>query len=288
MKVFVSCSGPLSHRVAVRLRDWLPSVIQSLEPYVSSEDIDKGARWSTDIAQELEDSSYGILCVTKENLDAPWLNFEAGALSKSIDRSRVSPFLFGVKRSEVKGPILQFQSTVFEKDDVKKLVIGLNGAEQTNSLDETRLDQIFEVWWPQLESALEEIQVPGASELADAEASSPNSEIMEEVLELVRQQHRLLNSPDSLLPKNYLRQILRGARSGAPEAGHPVYPELAKGLQEFETLLEKFEGTDEVLISVVIERSRDLQDAVSYILRRTGPTSARDWRRVNLRPTEEG
>lgn len=101
MKVFISWSGEVSRRVAIVLRDWLPSVIQSLEPYVSSEDIDKGTRWSTDISRELDQSSYGILCVTRENLQAPWLNFEAGALSKSVDKSRVSPFLFSVKRSEI-------------------------------------------------------------------------------------------------------------------------------------------------------------------------------------------
>lgn len=73
---------------------------------VSSEDIDKGARWSTDIAKELEDSTFGILCVTKENLEAPWLSFKAGALSKTMEKSFVTPFLFDIKRSEVQGPIL--------------------------------------------------------------------------------------------------------------------------------------------------------------------------------------
>ena len=74
------------------LHKWLPSVIQALKPYISS-DIDKGARWSPDISEELENSSFGILCVTKESKDAPWLNFEAGALSKFVKRSRVAPFL---------------------------------------------------------------------------------------------------------------------------------------------------------------------------------------------------
>jgi TIR domain len=102
MKVFLSWSGETSHAIAIALRDWLPSVIQFVEPYVSSEDIDKGARWSTDIAKELESSGYGILCVTPENTESPWLNFEAGALSKSIDKSRVSPLIVGLRRSEIK------------------------------------------------------------------------------------------------------------------------------------------------------------------------------------------
>ncbi|MCP4614466.1 MAG: hypothetical protein GY845_37785 [Planctomycetes bacterium] len=72
MKIFISWSGTLSHKVACVLRDWLPSVIQAVEPYVSSEDIDKGARWSTDIAGKLEESSFGIIAVTPENLSAPW------------------------------------------------------------------------------------------------------------------------------------------------------------------------------------------------------------------------
>ena len=117
MKVFLSWSGNLSLKITLALRDWLPSVIQAVKPYVSSEDIDKGTRWSTDIAKELESSSYGILCITSANMEAPWVNFEAGALSKAIDKSDVAPFLFNVKRSEVQGPLLQFQSTVYEKNE---------------------------------------------------------------------------------------------------------------------------------------------------------------------------
>ena len=158
MRVFISWSGNKSHKVALVFRDWLPSVIQSIEPYVSSEDIDKGARWSTDIAKELENSTFGILCVTKDNLEAPWLSFEAGALSKTMDKAFVSPFLFDIKRSEVNGPILQFQSTIFQKEDLKKLVSTLNKACGENCIPESRLEKAFEVWFPTLETELNKIK----------------------------------------------------------------------------------------------------------------------------------
>jgi len=207
MKVFISWSGTTSHRVAVILRDWLPSVIQSIEPYVSSEDIDKGARWSTDIAGELHASTYGLIFVTADNIKAPWINFEAGALGKSIDKSRVSPFLFRINRSEVEGPILQFQSTVFEREDVYKLIKSINSACGSECLEEARLERSFGVWWPQLEKLLNEISEEASTSngVQDSEPSPSDttSRVLEEILELTRNNHKLLRDPMTLLPPGY-------------------------------------------------------------------------------------
>ncbi len=205
MKVFISWSGNKSNKVALVLRDWLPSVIQSIEPYVSSEDIDKGARWSTDIAKELENSTFGILCVTKDNLEAPWLSFEAGALSKTMDKAFVTPFLFDIKRSEVNGPILQFQSTIFQKKDLKKLVSTLNKACGENCMPESRLEKTFEVWFPTLETELNKIKdvIDAPDEIKKKEElNSHSSEILEEILDLSRNNQKLLRNPDQKLYEN--------------------------------------------------------------------------------------
>lgn len=198
MKVFISWSGTKSHKVALVFREWLPSVIQSIEPYVSSEDIDKGARWSTDIAKELENSTFGILCVTKENLNAPWLSFEAGALSKTIDKSFVTPFLIDIKRSEVNGPILQFQSTVFEKEDIKKLIQTLNKACGENGISELMLERAFDVWYPSLKDSLDELNnlCEEKQEEITAEVDEYVSPIIEEILELSRDNQKLLRNSD--------------------------------------------------------------------------------------------
>ena len=203
MKVFLSWSGSRSHKVALVFRDWLPSVIQEIEPYVSSEDIDKGARWSTDIAKELSDSKFGVLCVTRENIKAPWLTFEAGALSKTIDKAYVTPFLFDIKRSEVDGPILQFQSTIFEEEDLKKLITTLNKACDKDRLQDERLSTAFEVWYPRLKEELEKLrdtaleeQDPGDTD----ELQAPEvHEILEEILELSRNNQKLIRNLDGAL-----------------------------------------------------------------------------------------
>jgi len=60
MKVFISWSGSLSERVAKAIHDWLPNVIQSLDVFMSSEDIEKGSRWFSDVSSELDKTDFGI------------------------------------------------------------------------------------------------------------------------------------------------------------------------------------------------------------------------------------
>lgn len=82
MKVFISWSGERAKAVARALHEWLPTVIQSLEPWMSDQDISSGQRWNSEISNQLAESNYGIICITPENQIAPWLNFEAGAVAK--------------------------------------------------------------------------------------------------------------------------------------------------------------------------------------------------------------
>jgi hypothetical protein len=46
MRVFISWSQERSRIVARALYDWLPAIIQSLEPWMSSADIGAGVQWS--------------------------------------------------------------------------------------------------------------------------------------------------------------------------------------------------------------------------------------------------
>jgi len=158
MNVFISWSGKRSHQLALLLHDWLPSVIQAVRPYVSSEDILKGTRWPMDLARELEETAFGILCIVPGNADAAWLNFEAGALSKIVKDARVVPLLFGLGTSALVGhPLGQFQAAVFGKSDVLKTLKSMNERLGSAKLPDERLVRVFEQWWPKLEQDVQSV-----------------------------------------------------------------------------------------------------------------------------------
>ncbi len=214
MKVFISWSGDTSLKVAQQLREWLPCVINSIEPYVSSEDVDKGARWSSDIANELANSNFGILCVTKDNLTEPWLCFEAGALSKAMDKSYVIPFLFNIKPSELQGPILQFQATTFKEDEIKKMVQTLNKVCGQNGISDNLLDNSFNRLYPTLEEKLKELLNSISSDTKDPNVEkkqhSPQQKMLEEILELSGDNQKLLRIKDmELLVKESLDEFYK-------------------------------------------------------------------------------
>lgn len=197
MRIFLSWSGTTSNQVAQTLRDWLPAVIQAARPYFSPDDIAKGARWNTEVSKELEASRVGILCVTRDNLSAPWLMFEAGALAKNLDRSRVIPLLLNVEPADLSGPLSQFQAVCFDKIEVKRMVKVVNEELADNALESTVLDSVFEKWWPELEGKVQSIL--NDTRVAIVGPSRTDREVLEEVLELMREMSfRRIGSPGAL------------------------------------------------------------------------------------------
>ncbi|HWN99419.1 MAG TPA: TIR domain-containing protein [Blastocatellia bacterium] len=158
MRVFLSWSGQTSRDVASALHDWLPYVIQTVKPFVSTGDIEKGKRWSEQLAEELNEVAYGIVCITQDNHREPWINFEAGAISKALEKSCVSPFLFNVDPEHIQGPLQQFQSTVYDKEDIFTLLRSMNSRLETeDQLSFEILRREFDTWWPDLKSKLDDV-----------------------------------------------------------------------------------------------------------------------------------
>lgn len=158
MRVFLSWSGVISHDLATALHEWIPLVIQCARPFISSGDIEKGRRWSDVLGEELSKSGYGIVCVTRDNYTAEWLHFEAGAISKAIDKAYVSPLLFDIDPSEISGPLTQFQLTVCTKEDILSLMRSINSRLGSDyNLPDEVLRRVFEKWWPELEVKLVEL-----------------------------------------------------------------------------------------------------------------------------------
>ncbi|MGM1021429.1 MAG: TIR domain-containing protein [Bacillota bacterium] len=280
MKVFLSWSGEVSKKLATVFYDWLPSVIQSVEPYISSEDIDKGARWSQDVGKELEETSYGIIFITPDNVTAPWINFEAGALSKAMDNSLVSPFLFQVKNSDLSGPLTQFQTTLFDKEEIKKLLVSINKACREGALSEIRLTTVFEKWWPDLDQKLTEILpqlVKSKEKKQPAEKPMDSHSIkiekmLEEILELTRIQQRILRSPDELFPKDFLEYLLSNFNF-RPNVSSKALMHMDRAFSELEATVDKYDFSESIPKQEILPLLKEISEPFRFVLKRNTPFS---------------
>ena len=187
MKIFISWSGELSRQIAEELKEWIEQVIQATEPWISTE-IEKGKRWNSEIASKLEDSKVRIFCITRENINAPWILFEAGAISKTND-SHVCTLLFNLSPSDISDPLSLFQATKFSKNEVYSLLSTINkklGQLGGKSLDDNKFSETFELYWPILEKKINGI-LSGSNTNVNNKAIRSDRELLEECIETLRQ-----------------------------------------------------------------------------------------------------
>jgi predicted nucleotide-binding protein len=165
MRVFLSWSGDRSRRVALALQNWLPGVLQPVQTWLS-DDIARGQRWEHEVLRQIqEDARVAIICLTPENLTAPWLTYEVGALAAAHDRV-VIPFLVDGQPADLVGPLVQFQVLTASKEGVRHLVRTINRTLGDDSLPETVLEKAFRLWWPELKNQIEAIVTARPSEAA--------------------------------------------------------------------------------------------------------------------------
>jgi len=184
LKIFISWSGDTSKRLAEEIRNWLPTVLQTAIPYFTPSDIEKGNRWASSIAKELDEAVIGIFCITKDNLNSPWLLFEAGAISKKLEQSLVCPILFGLNTTDITGPLSQFQITQFGKYEIKSLIKSINTVNPTIVLKDSVLNEVFESRWPKLEEKIKTIY--DEQKIIPTEQIRSDRNMMEEILNLTR------------------------------------------------------------------------------------------------------
>ncbi|MEJ8860006.1 toll/interleukin-1 receptor domain-containing protein [Variovorax robiniae] len=199
MHLFISWSGPRSKALAEFLRDLLPNVLQNLKVWMSEHDIEAGARWSTTLSERLAGSDAGIACVTSENQHSPWLLFEAGALSKSLESGRLIPLLLDIGPSQITYPLAQFQLLQCDRPGLEKLIFSLNSM-TTEPIEPQRLGRQIEKWWPDIQAAIASTNsIPVAvSSVPSRSTQDMLGEVLQEVRELAKTRASLPSGSDRI------------------------------------------------------------------------------------------
>jgi hypothetical protein len=193
VKVFISWSGEPSQSIARMLRDWLPTVVQHVEPWMSDEEIKSGTRWNDEVAKALDGTDFGIVCVTASNQHQPWLMFEAGALAKRLDVGRLVPLCINLSPAEVTGPLEAFQARCLDELGMRRLVQDMMTLREKPPA-QAQIDQLFQAMWPALESYVSEAKQQSPS---PQNPQRTTKEMLEELVDRVRRIERVHVRPVS-------------------------------------------------------------------------------------------
>jgi TIR domain len=218
MQVFISWSGETSRVVAKALRSWLPQAIQQVDPWMSEEEIKSGTRWGDAVATSLDQSHFGLICVTQSNQHNPWLLFEAGAIAKQLRVARVVPICINLASSDITGPLAGYQAVSLDHDGMNKLARDINAACE-RPMSRSDVDEVFESMWSRLDKAVTAAKMSAESQDSGAgkELGRSEDEMLSELIDRVRELERVLS-------EEVIRRLRRLDTTEEPERRRPTDP----------------------------------------------------------------
>jgi predicted nucleotide-binding protein len=151
VKVFLSWSGQQSRDAAVLLRDFIPQVLQEVEPWLADGDLQSGQSIGHSINSAIETSDVAIACVTRANMSSTWMNYELGVAASS--QKPILPVLVNLEPSELVAPLSSHLAIRLDRTGLRDLLLELNRAAE-HPLYSQVLDDVFDINWPRLAPAL--------------------------------------------------------------------------------------------------------------------------------------
>lgn len=186
--VFIGWSGPLSGRTAQLLKWFIDITFGDDTAFVSSQDIRSGEMWFDVVRTALAGARFAILCLTKDNLSAPWLHFESGAISaaslaaadKSFKKPRVCSICVDFNdMSLVRPPLSFFQNRLMNKSEIFDLMTDINLALPTRR-SEKNLEHLLNTHWESVDKGVREAQAqlpPQIPQIASTQDGAAAAEI---------------------------------------------------------------------------------------------------------------
>jgi hypothetical protein len=203
MKIFLSWAGNVSQAVAVTLRKHLPLMIQRLEVFMSKHDIGSGSRWGEELTSQLDATSFGVFCLTPESLASPWVQFEAGAITKHGNGRACGLLIGSLLASDVVGPLALFQHRTFNRNEFLHLLKDINSSLE-KPLPSEAVETVLSKWWDEIQS---DYQAALSLPATLPPPSRAPQELLEEILVRLRNLE-LQSKPSSPSPKKITGDVL--------------------------------------------------------------------------------
>ncbi len=203
LKVFISWAGDRANAIGKGFHDFLPDVVNAVQPFMSGMNIDKGTRWGDVLNGTLQESSCAIVCITRESINSIWVAFEAGAISRAAGgtdgaRYRIWTYLSGLESKDLQlTPFAEYQATDSTQDETFRLVQSINTLSpdpvSADSL-KRRFDALF---WPSFSEVL--VKAAAISTGAPVMPSNPDvkaNDMLSEILRTLRSLQREIRRPE--------------------------------------------------------------------------------------------
>lgn len=164
--LFLSWEGDESKCIAKQLKNLMEGIFYpTLKSYMSAVDAPLGKRGVEDLSRQLSECNYGVCLVNKENVRAPWIHYEAGAIAKESPISRLIVLLLDNDPGCIKGtPLQDFKYCFLTYDGILEIVetmIDICGLSREKKIFIDRLNDKWSEFETNCETIISEIQIKG-------------------------------------------------------------------------------------------------------------------------------